>query len=63
MALVESIDIKINTRMPDFNLDDPDGKMFTSKALLQSKGLAVFFTCKFKFNEKQRAPLISTGGG
>ncbi|MBT5953578.1 thioredoxin family protein [bacterium] len=45
MALVESIDIKINTRMPDFHLDDPEGKLVTSKELLKHKGLAIFFTC------------------
>lgn len=45
MALVESIQIKLETQMPDFELKDPNGKIHKSAQLFGSKGLLVAFTC------------------
>ncbi len=45
MALIESIDIPLGTKMPSFVLPDPDGKTYTSSELIGNKGLLVAFTC------------------
>ncbi len=45
MALVESIPIALNTKMPDFELKDSNGKKFKSSELYGKKGLLVAFTC------------------
>lgn len=45
MALVESIDIPLGSKMPGFQLKDPVGKIFESTSLSGSKGLLVAFTC------------------
>lgn len=45
MALVESIDIPLGTRMPTFSLPDPLGKIYASANLIGKKGLLVVFTC------------------
>ncbi len=45
MALVESIAITLGTKMPEFELKDPNGKKFKSGQLFGKKGLLVAFTC------------------
>ncbi len=45
MALVESIAIALGTKMPEFELKDPNGKKFRSDQLFGKKGLLVAFTC------------------
>lgn len=45
MVLLESIEIPLRTRMPDFELKDPYGKVFKSDCLYAEKGLLVIFTC------------------
>jgi peroxiredoxin len=45
MALLESIQISLGTKMPDFSLKDPEGKEHSSDKLLGEKGLLIFFTC------------------
>lgn len=45
MALVESVKIALGTKMPDFELKDPDGKVFQAAELYGKKGLLVAFTC------------------
>lgn len=45
MVLLESLDIPLGTRMPDFKLEDPFGKVFKSGQLHGNKGLLVAFTC------------------
>ena len=42
---IESIDIPLQTKMPEFELPDPDGKKYVSDALYGPKGLLVIFTC------------------
>lgn len=45
MALVESVEIPLGTRMPDFSLKDPDGRRHEGRELYGEKGLLVAFTC------------------
>lgn len=45
MALLESIEISLGTKMPDFELKDPYGKIFKSNEFYREKGLLVVFTC------------------
>ena len=45
MALVESLKIELGTKMPEFNLKDPYGKIFKGDQVYGSKGLLVAFTC------------------
>ncbi|MBF0619978.1 MAG: thioredoxin family protein [Candidatus Omnitrophica bacterium] len=45
MALLESIKIPLGTIMPVFELKDPDGRAYQSRALVGERGLLVFFTC------------------
>ena len=45
MALLESLDIPLGTKMPDFELKDPFGKLYKSNDLYGEKGLLVIFTC------------------
>jgi peroxiredoxin len=45
MALLESIQIPLGGKMPDFELLDPYGKKYASDDLYGSKGLLVVFTC------------------
>ena len=45
MALVESIAIPLGTKMPDFTLQDPHGKIYASDQVYGPKGLLVAFTC------------------
>jgi peroxiredoxin len=45
MVLLESIEIPLGTKMPDFELKDPHGKIFKSDLLYAEKGLLVVFTC------------------
>jgi len=44
MAL-ESIDIPLGSKMPTFELNDPDGKSYKSDNLFGDKGLLISFTC------------------
>ena len=45
MALLESIHVPLGTKMPDFNLKNPKGKLFTGKEQFGEKGLLIVFTC------------------
>ncbi len=45
MALLESIDIPIGTKMPEFELPDPSGKKYLGSSLYGKKGLLVIITC------------------
>ena len=45
MALVESINVKLGTKMPSFTLKDPFGKTFSGGNVSGKKGLLVTFTC------------------
>ncbi|MDO8518733.1 MAG: thioredoxin family protein [Deltaproteobacteria bacterium] len=45
MALVESIDIPLGTKIPPFELKDPYGKLYRSSDLSGPKGVLVAFTC------------------
>jgi peroxiredoxin len=45
MALQESIDIALGTKMPKFILRDPDGVIQVSDYAFGKKGLLVVFTC------------------
>lgn len=45
MTLVYSQDMPLDSHMPSFRLQDPDGRVFDSGALYGSKGLLVIFTC------------------
>ena len=45
MALLESTQIPLETKMPSFSLTDPDGKTHDSDPLFGEKGLLVVFTC------------------
>ena len=45
MALVESMDIPLGTKMPPFELKDPYGKTYKGSDLYGKKGLLVAFTC------------------
>jgi peroxiredoxin len=45
MTLVYSQDMPLGSKMPSFQLKDPDGRVFDSDALFGSKGLLVVFTC------------------
>ena len=45
MVLLESIEIPLGTKMPDFELKDPHGKIFKGDRLYAGKGLLVVFTC------------------
>ncbi|HWP81203.1 MAG TPA: thioredoxin family protein [Bacteroidota bacterium] len=42
---VESIEIPLKTKMPSFELPDPDGTMYRGKDLYGPKGLLVIFSC------------------
>jgi peroxiredoxin len=45
MVLLESVTIKNGTPMPDFQLKDPQGKLFKGSELFGERGLLVIFTC------------------
>ncbi len=45
MALIESILIPLGSKMPDFQLEDPQGKSHKSDELYGKRGLLVAFTC------------------
>lgn len=45
MALVESIDVPIGSKMPDFKLNDAYGNLHKSGGIRGEKGLLVVFTC------------------
>ena len=45
MVLLESITIPLGTKMPEFELKDPFGKMFKSSEQFGAQGLLVVVTC------------------
>ncbi len=45
MALLESIKIPLGTKIPSFELKDPNGKAYKSDELFGERGLLVVFTC------------------
>lgn len=45
MALVESIKVAFGTKMPEFELNDPNGKTYSGDRVYGPKGLLVAFTC------------------
>lgn len=45
MALLESLNIPLGTKMPGFTLSDPNGKECDSEKIYGSHGLLVIFTC------------------
>jgi len=45
MALLESVNIQLGTKMPAFSLQDSNGKEYESKELSGEKGLLIVFTC------------------
>jgi len=45
MALVESVDIPLGTKMPPFVLPDPNGSLHDGTKLYGAKGLLVVITC------------------
>ncbi|PIQ84990.1 MAG: thioredoxin family protein [Candidatus Omnitrophica bacterium CG11_big_fil_rev_8_21_14_0_20_45_26] len=45
MALVESVTVPLNSKMPAFSLTDPSGQSYDSKTLTGPKGLLIAFTC------------------
>lgn len=45
MALVDSIDIPLKTRMPNFSLMDTRNTTHTTQSLMGEKGLLIYFTC------------------
>jgi peroxiredoxin len=45
MALLESLFIPLGTKMPSFELKDPDGKIYKSNELAGEKGTLLIFTC------------------
>ncbi|MFQ5574750.1 MAG: thioredoxin family protein [Terriglobia bacterium] len=45
MALIESVQVPLGTRMPDFSLADPKGRTVTSDGAVGEHGLIVAFTC------------------
>lgn len=45
MALVESAPVTLGTQMPEFELPDPQGKLYRGQELLGRQGLLVVFTC------------------
>jgi peroxiredoxin len=45
MALMESVDVALGTKMPKFTLRDPDGVVQISDYVIGEKGLLVVFTC------------------
>lgn len=45
MALLESLNLPLNSPMPHFSLSDPNGKSYHSDDLFGDKGLLLVFTC------------------
>ena len=45
MALLESILIPLGTKMPDFELNDPEGNTYKGSEQYGERGLLVIFTC------------------
>jgi hypothetical protein len=45
MALLESIEIPLETTLPSFMLSDPDGRSYESSSLFGEKGLLIIVTC------------------
>ncbi|RME88607.1 MAG: thioredoxin family protein [Candidatus Hydrogenedentota bacterium] len=45
MALLESLQIPLGTKMPEFTLKDAHGKQYTSQDLMGENGLLVIFSC------------------
>ena len=45
MVLLESLELKIGTVMPEISLNDPSGTPYTTASLMGEKGLLIVFTC------------------
>ena len=45
MALLESVKIPLGTKIPDFQLKDPMGKLYKGAEVFGERGLLVVFTC------------------
>ena len=45
MVLLESVIVPLGSRMPDFELNDPFGKLYSSASLFGERGLLVVITC------------------
>lgn len=45
MVLLESITIPLGTKMPDFKIKDPEGKVFKGADQYGERGLLIVFTC------------------
>jgi peroxiredoxin len=45
MVLLESLKVPLGSKMPEFELKDPEGKEHSSEELLGNKGLLIVFTC------------------
>lgn len=45
MALMESVNVPLGSKMPDFELKDPTGKVYKSEELYGKGGLLVIFSC------------------
>ncbi len=45
MALIESVLVPLDSKMPDFELKDPSGKLYKSGDLYGKRGLLIAFTC------------------
>ncbi|HBR14020.1 MAG TPA: thioredoxin family protein [Candidatus Omnitrophica bacterium] len=45
MVLLESVTIPLGTKMPDFEIKDPEGKVYKGHDLYGKRGLLVAFTC------------------
>lgn len=45
MALVESTNVPLGSKLPSFDLKDPNGKSFQSQNLCGKKGLLIAITC------------------
>lgn len=42
---VQSVEVRLGSQMPSFELKDPEGKVYRSDTLYGPKGLLVIFTC------------------
>ena len=45
MGLIESLNIELETRMPNFELKDPQGNHHHIDTEIGKKGLLIIFTC------------------
>ena len=45
MALLESLNLDLGTRLPTFSLEDPEGSVYSSETMMGVSGLMVIFSC------------------